>query len=140
MNILCTAEFKSTFDKLRKNNSYSTLEADIAEYFASASPPTIYSGINLNQSTQTPYIKKRLSGKGGFRIYFFAIVRDNTLILVFVHPKTGTMGDVNISDTNKKLSLKQGIEALEQKRYYTLSIIQNTIHFQPSEAIILIST
>ncbi len=33
MTILCLADFKVQFEKLKKNNSYSSIEKDIVEYF-----------------------------------------------------------------------------------------------------------
>lgn len=129
MQILCTSEFRQMYERMLKNNSYRSLETDLYQYLSTTDPPSIYSGTNLNQSADTPYIKKRLNGRGGFRIYFFAIIRDNMMILVFVHPKTGALGIENISDADKKASLRQGIEAIEQQKYYLLSFVGSKIIF-----------
>ncbi len=71
MTILCLEDFKVQFDKLKKKNSYSSIEADIIEYFSNKEIQQLTSGTRLNNSDNTPFIKKRLNGSGGFRIYFF---------------------------------------------------------------------
>jgi hypothetical protein len=76
MTILCIEDFKVEFEKLKKKNSYSSIEEDIIEYFFDKEKQQLTSGTRLNNSDDTPYIKKRLNGSGGFRIYFLLIIKN----------------------------------------------------------------
>lgn len=102
MNVFCLKEFKTEFEKLKRKRSYSSIEGDIIEYFFKCKNiKEISSGIRLNGASETPYIKKRLCGRGGFRVYFLLIVKKETIYLMFIHPKTGSLGADNISDKMK---------------------------------------
>ena len=62
MTILCLEDFKIQFEKLKKKNSYSSVESDIIEYFFNKNISQLTSGTRLNNSDDTPYIKKKLVG------------------------------------------------------------------------------
>jgi len=81
MKIFCTAGFEKIFKRLSKKNAYRDLEKEIVEYF---------------------FAKKRLSGSGGYRTYFYIMVKDDSLYLMFLHPKTGPDGSPKISLTKLK--------------------------------------
>lgn len=79
MKILCLEDFKIGFEKMRKKNSYSSIEKDIIDYFFNRDIQELTSGTRLNNSDITPYIKKRLKGSGGFRVYFLLIIKEEKL-------------------------------------------------------------
>lgn len=58
MTIFCIEDFKLQFDKLKKKNSYSSIEKDIIDYFFDKEINQLTSGTRLNNSDETPYIKK----------------------------------------------------------------------------------
>ena len=103
MKIFCTEDFKIEFEKLIRKKSYSSIEIDIIEYFFNNEKNHLATGTRLNNNNETPYIKKRLNGSGGFRFYFLLIIKDENLFLMFVHPKTGSLGYDNITDKSKSL-------------------------------------
>ena len=103
MTILCLEDFKVQFEKLKKNNSYMSIEKDIIEYFFNKDIQLLASGTRLNNSDDTPYIKKRLNGSGGFRTYFLLVIKNEKVYLMFLHPKTGSLGYENITDESKYL-------------------------------------
>lgn len=74
MEIFCLEDFKVEFEKLSSKKSYNSLEQDIIDYFFNKSFQQLCSGTRLNNSEKTPYIKKRLKGRGGFRFYFLLIL------------------------------------------------------------------
>lgn len=86
MKIYCLEEFKNQFDRLMVKNSYRTLEQEIIDYFFHKTLDQLRAGVNLNRNNQTPYLKKRLRGRGGFRLYFLIIIKDDSLYLIYVHP------------------------------------------------------
>lgn len=75
MKIFCIAEFKVEFEKLKDKKSYNSIESDIIDYFFDKSVQELSSGTRLNNSSETPYIKKRIHGKGGFRFYYLLIIK-----------------------------------------------------------------
>ena len=84
MTIYCLADFIDCFDKLMSKKSYNTLEKEIIDYFFDKELGDLYSGTRLNNSKETPYIKKRLNGRGGFRIYFLLIIKEENVYLMFI--------------------------------------------------------
>lgn len=129
MNIFCIEPFKLQFEKLKKKNSYSTIEQDIIDYFFSADKSALLTGTRLNNSDTIPYIKKRLKGSGGYRLYYLVIVKDDNLYLMFVHPRTGSMGYDNISDELKAVLYKQVLDWMKINKLYLLTIGDKRILF-----------
>ncbi len=130
MTILCLADFKIQFDKLLKKNSYSSIEQDIIDTFFNKEAHQLLSGTRLNNSNDTPYIKKRLNGSGGFRLYYLLLIKDGKLILMFLHPKTGSLGYDNISDESKAFLYKQALESLKHNTLFTVLIENNQLVFK----------
>lgn len=122
MEIYCLEDFKVEFEKLKSKKSYKTLEQEIINYFFDKTTSQLCSGTRLNNSDNTPYIKKRLGGSGGFRCYFLLIVKNNKLYLMFVHPKTGSQGAENITDESKTLLYKKVLECIESNDLYHLTL------------------
>jgi 1-deoxy-D-xylulose 5-phosphate reductoisomerase len=130
MTIFCLEDFKVQFEKLKKNNSYSSIEKDIVEYFFEKEIQHLTSGTRLNNSDDIPYIKKRLNGSGGFRVYFLLVVKDEKVYLMFIHPKTGSMGYENITDDSKALLYKRLLEFIKANSLYQVTIDNNKLIFK----------
>jgi hypothetical protein len=126
MKIFCIEDFKIQFDKLSSKKSYNPIEQDIKDYFFNKSVQELSSGIRLNASNLTPYIKKRINGKRGFRFYYLLIIKDENLYLMFVHPKTGSLGADNIDDKSKALLYKKILEAIKTSNFYEMKIDATT--------------
>ena len=122
MNLYCLEDFKVEFDKLKSKKSYKTIEEEIINYFFGKTNEELCSGTRLNHSLDTPYIKKRLGGRGGFRFYFLLIIKNDSLYLLFVHPKTGSLGSENITDEYKTYLYKKILTCIQSKDLYTLSL------------------
>lgn len=105
MEFFCTEEFKDEFLKLLKKKSYSDLDKEFHKYlFANNNQ---FTGTRLNGGAYPPMIKKRISGSGGYRLYYVWYVKDNKLYFMWVHPKTGSDGKQNIDkDLLKELANK----------------------------------
>jgi len=129
MEIYCLEDFKVEFDKLKKKNSYCSIESDIIFYFFDKEASQLMSGTRLNNSDETPYIKKRLNGSGGFRIYFLLIVKHEKIYLMFIHPKTGSLGYENITDESKALLYKKVLESIKSNNLYKVTIENNNLIF-----------
>ncbi len=125
MRIYCTESFKNAFDKLGKKKAYKTLESEIISYFFDKQLSELLSGTRLNNSTTEPYIKKRLEGSGGYRLYFLILIRNEDVYLMFVHPKTGPDGADNIDDNYKAFLYKDVLECIKINNLYLLGLNSN---------------
>jgi len=122
MELYCLEDFKVEFDKLKSKKSYKTIEQEIITYFFGKSTEQLCSGVRLNHSIDVPYIKKRLGGRGGFRVYFLLVIKNDSLYLMFVHPKTGSQGSDNITDESKAYLYKKILECIQSEDLYKLSL------------------
>lgn len=122
MNIYCLQGFKDAFDKLIRKNAYKSLEQEIKSYFFNKTIDELSSGVNLNRNLLNPYIKKRLQGKGKFRVYFLLKIKEDNLYLMFVHSKTGTYGAPNITDEYKTSLHKDVLECIKSDNLYELKL------------------
>ena len=122
MNLYCIDDFKVEFEKLNSKKSYNTLEKDLIDYFFGKTSEELRSGTRLNNSNDTPYIKKRINGRGGFRCYFLLLLKKDSLYLMFLHPKTGAKGAGNITDVSKTYLYKKVLECIKTEDLYKLSL------------------
>lgn len=122
MELYCLEDFKVEFDKLKSKKSYNTIEQEIINYFFEKSTEELSSGVRLNHNIDVPYIKKRLRGRGGFRVYFLLVIKNDSLYLMFVYPKTGSLGSDNITDESKAYLYKKVLECIQSKDLYRLSL------------------
>ena len=125
MYLYCLDDFKVEFDRLNSKKSYKALEQDLIDYFLGKTSQDLRSGTRLNNSDDTPYIKKRLKGRGGFRCYYLLIIKNDSLYLMFVHPKTGSMGAENIIDESKAYLYKKVLESIKSEDLYRLTLSES---------------
>lgn len=121
MAVYCTHEFKTQVEKLGKNASYQLLEADLVAQYCNKPFAEACSGRPLSLTPGAMFLKKRLDGSGGFRVYFMAYVKDEDIYLIYVHPKTGRDGIANISPEDKKAALAQLVEAKRTQNLFCVS-------------------
>ncbi len=122
MKIYCLEDFKVEYERLMSKKSYKSLEKEIISYFFEKTANELCSGTRLNLSSEVPYIKKRLSGSGGFRVYFLVLIKEDKLILMFVHPKSGSLGASNIDDDYKAYLYKKVLDCVESDDMYELTL------------------
>lgn len=125
MNFYCIEDFKVEFEKLIAKNSYKSIELEIIEYFFTKSAEELRAGVRLNNSDEQPYIKKRLKGRGGFRVYYLLLIKNDNLYLMFVHPKTGSLGADNITDESKAYLYKKVLECIKSSELYRIELSDN---------------
>jgi hypothetical protein len=122
MTVYCLDDFKKEFEKLKKNKSYNDIEIEIIGYFFNKSINELLSGTRLNNSETSPYIKKRLKGRGGYRFYFLIIIKDENLFLMFVHPKTGAEGATSITEESKSHLYKKILSCIKSNDLYLVTL------------------
>lgn len=122
MKFYCLEDFKAEFDKLKSKKSYRTLEAEIINYFFGKTIDELKTGVRLNHSLDKPYIKKRLGGRGGFRVYFLLIMTKEAVYFMYVHPKTGSRGSTNITDESKAYLYKNVLERIKSNNLFEMQL------------------
>ncbi len=121
MTILATPEFKFEFEKLIKINSYSYLSKEIIETYFEKKIEDCLGGVRLNGHSPNPFLKKKLGGRGGSRLYLVAVVAKDKIYLSFIHPKAGSAGYENISNEKKTKLLDTLRECVLKYDLYELS-------------------
>lgn len=131
MIIYCLPLFKDEFHKLLKKRAYKNLQEEIINYIFNQEFEQLFSGTRLNGSSATPYIKKRLDGSGGYRLYYLLVKeKEERVYLMFVHPKTGTLGSDNITDESKAKLYKDVLEAIKTNVLYRVVLNDTEICFE----------
>lgn len=121
MEILCLPNFKVEVDRLKKNNSYRGIESEIIEEFFDKNILDFKKGSRLNASDDCPYIKGRIGGRSGYRIYYMLIIEKDILYLMYIHPKKGAFGAENITDDFMKELLKDVATASEKNQFLSVN-------------------
>lgn len=129
MKIYCLSEFLNEVERLKKKNSYSDIEVEISDHFFGKTIDQICNGNLLNASKDTPYIKKRLKGRGGYRLYCLLIIRDDSVYLMFVHPKTGSLGYESLSREKIKSLQKDLFEAIKSDDLFEVTFEGEKLDF-----------
>lgn len=131
MEIYCLTEFKSAFEKLKKNNSYRDVEKEIIEYFFKGESIDFYKqGAKITGTDDIPFIKKRISGRGGWRFYYLLIIKAGDIYLMFLHPKKGSMGTENITEEFEKLIYKEVLSCIKSDDLYKVFNLKGKLQFQ----------
>lgn len=121
MKIFSTPEFKSEFEKLIRKKSYKYLSEEIITFYFGKQIVECLEGTKLNGHSPNPFIKKRLGGSGGARLYLIAVIKNDSIYLSFIHPKSGALGYENITNTKKADLLNTVIQCIVNNNLYKVS-------------------
>lgn len=121
MNVYVSKEFKKRFLKLKKKPSYKDIGSLISQLFFDKNFSDLLSGARIHSIPGKSFIKKRLGGRGGFRIYYIAEETTENIFLLFIHPKYGPFAQSNIQSEEKVSCLR---ELKEGKRNKTLLLCE----------------
>ncbi len=136
--VFCIHDFKSEIEKLRRKNSYSDIEQQIINYFFDKKADDLFSGVLLNNNHEIPYIKKRLGGSAKYRAYYYMVIKNNCLYLMYVHPKTGSLGIDNLNTQHIRQLYKNVLEAIKSNQVFRVTHENNKLVFdQPSTHVAL---
>ena len=126
MEVHCTEEFKTEFEKICKNKKYPDCEKHFIDYFfGGGNYAKAATGQRIFGHISFPLFKKRIPDSGGYRYYFFPIKEKECILLGLVYPKTGNLGSDNIENETKRLLLDQAINSLKSKSYYHIRLDKN---------------
>lgn len=126
MDVYCTRRFQEEFSKLTGKKSYRDLPKVLLEFLDGKSIGEVTNGVFLNNNTITPFIKKRLTGSGGYRVYFLSVVVKDTVYLAFIHPKTGSLGSANLKKGAAADLLSEILDAIDTNKLIKLMFDANS--------------
>jgi hypothetical protein len=122
MKYFCIEDFKIEIEKLRKiRATRDTIDKDIIECIFDKTANELRAGTLLNNNNNKPYIKKRINGSGGLRLYYYLLVVEEKIFLMFIHPKTGSIGSDNITDEHKAAIFKKTVSCISTNDLYNVS-------------------
>jgi len=58
------------------------------------------------------------------------VIKDEKIYLMFLHPKTGSLGYENITDDSKALLYKKVLESIKRKNLYEVVVDKNKLVFK----------
>ena len=62
-------------------------------------------------------------GRGGFRLYYFVLIKNDSVYLMFVHPKSGSEGSDNITDQSKALIYKEVLACIKSNNLFEIALV-----------------
>ena len=133
MRIYCTERFKSEYHQLIKNNSYKSLTEALISAFFRGTPEQIMHGVLIVGRGDKKVIKMRLSGRGGFRTYFYAYISGETVYLSYVYPKTGSLGKQSLSTAFEKVLINETADAIVNNELYVITELHGRLSFSDPE-------
>jgi len=113
MEFYCIPEFEVEFNSLRLKNNYSNLPDLLFDEFNSIDISGLKSGTNLIPGKGIYYIKRRIAGSSGYRVYYVIDEKNNKAYFGFIHPKTGPEGIANIGHKFKTANFKSIFAAIK---------------------------
>ena len=126
MEIKCTPVFFQNLRKIERKPSHKKIESLISDHFFNKEFSDLLSGMRIHDIPRKPFIKKRLGGKGGYRIYYVADENEEIIYLLYLHPKTGAFSQSNITAEQKVNCLKELVYSKKKKELLSLSLNKET--------------
>ncbi|MCF0041220.1 hypothetical protein [Dyadobacter fanqingshengii] len=106
------------------------MEGEIIQSFFNKSDDEISHGITIVGNKNRRVVKKRLAGRGGFRIYFFAYIVDSKVYLSYVYPKTGPQGKASLSKQFETMLISETADAIIADQLFLMSVKDGKLHFK----------
>ena len=114
MSVFLTEEFVSEVSLLLKDTSHDDCEKEIIKsIFNSSLEEFRLNGCKRlgGDPNKSPFLRKRIetenAGKSsGYRLYFWLLIEEENIYLLFIHPKTGRRSGTNITTEKQKELVK----------------------------------
>lgn len=139
MTVYLTEEFISEVKLLLKKKSHSDCEVAIIESIYLKTKEEIISTGSPKRlggnPSKSPFIRKRISPpsgskSSGYRLYFWMMIEEDNVYLLFIHPKSGRRSGTNITPQKQK----ELADTFQQKRNDN-SFIKSSINEATSKII-----
>jgi hypothetical protein len=129
MEVFCLTEFKTSYQTLSKNNSYSNLKNLINTELINSQTPEKHAS-KISGTPEIPYLKKRLGGSSGYRTYCLYLKVDGKLFLANIYPKIGSKKKNTIGPAEEKRLYNALLTAIKAEQYYSVKFEKDELAFE----------
>lgn len=135
MDIFVTDEFIHEVKSILKNNSHCDCESALINSIFTQS----IEEIKLNgckrlggNPEKSPFLRKRIEGtstgkSSGYRLYFWLMVMEENIYLLFIHPKTGKRSGSNLTTEKQNELVKTFISSRDNSTFIKVELKNNKI-------------
>ena len=134
MQIFLTEEFILEVKKLQKNKSHGDCEEILIEsIFTKDISEVKETGTKRlgGDPVKSPFLRKRVQSKGsgkssGYRLYFWLLIEEENVYLLFIHPKTGRRSGTNLTTAKQKELVKTFRELRQKEEFIQVELDEDT--------------
>jgi mRNA-degrading endonuclease RelE of RelBE toxin-antitoxin system len=143
MSVYITEEFVSEVSLLLKDTSHKDCEKEIIQHVFNSS----IEEIKLNgckrlggDPNKSPFLRKRIEteykGKSsGYRLYFWLMIEEENVYLLFIHPKTGRRSGTNLTTLKQKELVKTFINHRKNNLFKKIEVQNDRIVYSSNKKI-----
>lgn len=93
MRVYVTHTVADAIVKMEKKPSYSNLRLLFYGFIKSHETAESWKvGSLLNRGAEWPFVKGRIAGRSGYRIYYLILIKQDEVIISAIYPKFGSLG------------------------------------------------
>ena len=141
MSVYITKEFISEVSLLLKNSSHKDCDKEIINHIFNST----IEEIKLNgckrlggDPNKSPFLRKRIetenTGKSsGYRLYFWLMIQEKNVYLLYIHPKTGRRSGTNLTAEKQKELVKTFINHRKDNLFIEIEVQNNSIVYSSSK-------
>jgi hypothetical protein len=143
MAVFVTEEFVSEVKSILKSDSHQDCESElINSIFNSSIDEVKNNGCKRlgGDPNRSPFLRKRIehanSGKSsGYRLYFWLIIQEENIYLLFIHPKTGRRSGTNLTTDKQKELVTTFKTHREQNLFIEVELYKDKIVYKSDDKI-----
>lgn len=141
MDVFFTEEFISEVKAISRTPSHKDCEQDLINAVFQKEVPEIETGSKRlgGDPLRNPFIRKRIESSNGgkssgYRLYLWLFKIDDSIYLMFIHPKTGRRSATNITPEKQKELVKSFITLRNANGFLKVEFCskRNKIAYSPS--------
>jgi len=114
ISIATSKSDENEFNWVYLKNNHNYLVNLLFEEFNTIDIDGLKLGTNLLPTNGIYFIKRRIAGSSGYRIYYVFDEKNRKVYFSFIHPKTGLEGIANIGDKFKKSDFNYIFDAVKK--------------------------
>jgi len=135
MEIFVTDEFIEEVKSILKANSHSDCEVELINSIFTQSIDVIkQSGCKRlgGDPSKSPFLRKRIESSGtgkssGYRLYFWLMVLEENVYLLYIHPKTGRKSGSNLTTAKQKELVQTFVNSKKNSTFIKVELKKNKI-------------
>lgn len=135
MSVFVTEEFISEVKLILKSDSHQDCENSLIEsIFKPKIDEVKHNGCKRlgGDPNKSPFLRKRIESEGsgkssGYRLYFWLLVLEENIYLMYIHPKTGRRSGTNLTEEKQKELVKTFISSRKNNSFIQVELQDDKI-------------